>query len=85
MKPNPFCFLLSALCLVTATATAADVAAVIGEGTVELKGNVGQQPIGGVRGLAETFHAAFEGRADRACELHLARRSERDPGRIRGY
>ena len=43
MKPNPFCFLLSALCLVTAAATAADWPRVTlaSPGEVELAGPVG--------------------------------------------
>src|ERR1035438_838655 len=43
MKPNPFCFLLSALCLVTATAATADWSRVTlaSPGGVELAGPVG--------------------------------------------
>jgi hypothetical protein len=43
MKPNPFCFLLSALCLVTATVTAEDWpwVTLVSPGGVELAGPVG--------------------------------------------
>ena len=55
MKPNPFCFLLPALCLVTATATAADWPRVTlaSPGGVELAGPVGAALKRGVKRLAQ--------------------------------
>jgi hypothetical protein len=55
MKPNPFCFLLPALCLVTATATAADWPRVTlaSPGEVELAGPVGAALKRGVERLSQ--------------------------------